>query len=100
MASQDAKERVTKKFDLAKDVKEAKIKTSIYRVEQIDGKYKADFEISGLPVNKSQKSSSFDYDSTHKTIPKIFNSIDEFTAYTKEFFGKSDEEIIKLCKES
>jgi len=100
MATPEAKSRVQEKFNLAKDVKESKIKTSIYRVEKIDQKFKADFEISGLPVDKSHKSETISYDERNKTIPKIFNTVEEFAEYTKEFFNKSDEEIIKMCKET
>lgn len=100
MASKEAIKKVQDKFDLAGDVKNAKIKTSIYRVEQIDGKFKADFEISGLPGKKGGNNSMPSYEDRNKTIPKIFNTVGEFTAYAEKFFAMSDEEIIKLCKES
>lgn len=90
-----AKERVKEKFDIASDIKDAKIKTSIRNVELVDGKLKADFDISGLPADK--KSS---FESSYKSIPKIFNDFDEFSLYAKAFFSKTDEELIKLCKES
>jgi len=98
MADKTAKERVIEKFNLAEDIRGAKIKTSIYRVEHIDGKYKADFEINGLPREKTNK--TFDYPDTSKTIPKIFNNPSEFTTYTEKFFSMSDEDIINLCKET
>lgn len=92
------KERVQEKFDLASDIKESKITTKIYRVESVDGKITADFEINGLPVDKAEKESGMAYESSHKTIPKIFNNFDEFSKYAKAFFSKSDDEIKKLAK--
>ena len=94
-----AKERVKEKFDLAADIKQSKIETSIYHIKNVDGKITADFEISGVPVDKKSKDNGY-YESSHKNIPKIFNDFDEFSSYAKDFFSKSDEEIISLCKQS
>ena len=96
MASAEAKMKVNEKFNLAKDAKEAKIKTSIDGIEKIDGKFKCDFNVSGLP----KKSKNDDYSDTYRRITKIFDDWDGLSAYAKDFFSKSDEEIINLCKEA
>lgn len=98
--SQAAKEKVKGMFNLEQDIKESKIKTCIYRTEMVDGKIKADFEINGLPKKEGKKEGEYEmtsYEDRNKTIPKIFNSVDEYTAYVKEFFSYSDDELIKMC---
>ena len=89
-----AKERVREKFNLAKDLKKNKISTSI-RIKEVDGKVMADVDIEGLPT-KPQKNGLVE--SSYKHFTKIFDSFDEFTKYAKNFFGKSDEEIIQIAK--
>ena len=99
-----AKERVQDKFDLAKDVKGTKIKRNIRNIEMVDGKFRADFSISGLPKDDSKKDSKPDsgYDpsfpNSNKDIPKGFDNFDDLSAYAKKFFDMSDDEVIKMCK--
>ncbi len=95
MASKEAKESVQKKFDIAKDAKDARIKTSIQSIEKIDGKFKCDFSVDGLPQKKDGP-----YSESYRRITKIFDDWDGLSTYAKDFFAKSDEEIVNLCKES
>lgn len=93
-----AKERVIDKFNIALDLKKGAIKKSIERVEMIDDKIQANFEVSGLPA-KEKSSGLVSYNDSYKTIKKIFNDVDEFSEYTKEFFNKSDKDFISFIKE-
>lgn len=87
------KAKVASKLSLASDIKDAKIQTSIGDVRKVDGKISARFEISGLP---SKKESGY-YSDSYKTIPKIFDTIEQFGEYATKFFNASDTEIIKMC---
>lgn len=95
MNGKSAKERVQDKFNLAKDAKDAKIKTSIQSIEKIDGKFKCDFSVDGLPQKKEGP-----YSDSYRRITKIFDNWEGLSDYAKDFFSKSDEEIVKLCKEA
>ena len=93
MGEQSLKEKVASKLNLAGDIKEAKIQTSVGDVRKVDGKISARFEISGLPSNK-------EYSDSYKTIPKIFDTVEKFSEYVTIFFNASDDEIIKMCRGS
>ena len=95
MVDKDVKIKVARKLDFAEDIRETKIQTSIGNVKKIDGKISASFEISGLP----QKNKNNSYSDSYKSIPKIFDTIEQFTEYANKFFNSSDDEIIKICKE-
>ena len=95
MASAEAKMKVSEKFNLAKDMKDAKIKVSVESIEKVDGKFSYFLSISGLPKKKND-----DYSDSYRRIPKIANDWEELSAYVKDVFNKSDEEIIKLCQEA
>ena len=95
MANPSVKEKVKAKFDLAKDVKESKIKVSIESIEKVDGKFAYSISIYGLPRKKDDDSID-----SYRRIPKIANDWEELSAYVKDVFSKSDEEIIKLCQEA
>ena len=95
MASKEAKLRVNEKFTLAKDMKDAKIKVSVESIEKVDGKFAYAISIYGLPRKKDDDSID-----SYRRIPKIANDWEELSAYVKDVFSKSDEEIIKLCQEA
>lgn len=95
MDNADVKKKVAQKLNLAGDIREAKIQTSIGDVKKVDGKISARFEISGLPTNKEGG-----YSDSYKTIPKIFDTIEKFSEYATMFFNASDDAIIKMCKGS
>lgn len=92
-----AKERVIEKMNIAMDIKNNAIKKSIERIQQIDGKIIANFEVSGLPA-KEKSSGLVSHNDSYKTIKKIFNDLGEFSEYAEGFFNKSDEEIISFIK--
>jgi len=96
MKEQSLREKVSGKLNLAGDIKEAKIQTSIGDVKKVDGKISARFEISGLPSKRKDGS----YSDSYKTIPKIFDTIEKFSEYATMFFNASDDEIIKMCQAS
>lgn len=95
---EDVKARVKGKFESAYNTEQPEIKRSIGYTELIDGKIKADFEISGLPTKDKDSESGMYYDGTHKRIPKIFDTVEEYADHAKDFFKMSDEEIKKLAK--
>lgn len=90
--SPEMKAKVASKLNLASDIRDAKIQTSIGDVKKVDGKISARFEISGLPTKKENG-----YSDSYKTIPKIFDTIEQFGEYATKFFNASDEEITKMC---
>lgn len=90
----EVKEKVMKKFSLSGDLSGDNInavKTDV-RVEKVDNKLVANFSIYNLPKKKSEE---YKYSVDFK---KIFNNFDEFSVYAKELFGKTDKELIDLCK--
>lgn len=89
-----AKERVIEKFNMMKDLKKNKLRKSI-RIKEVDNKIMAEIDIEGLPAKKNNGL----IENSYRSFTKIFNDINEFTEYAKEFFSKSDEEIIKSYKE-
>ena len=95
MVDSEMKEAVKGKLNfgssITKDIQESKVKVRIEGVEKVDGKIKANYYISGLPTKKENESSSQD-------IPKIFNSINEFSTYTKKMFGMDDDDIVKMIR--
>jgi hypothetical protein len=95
MVDKTVKSKVAQKLNLAGDIHDAKIQTSISQVKKVDGKISASFEISGLPTKKEGG-----YSDSYKSIPKIFDTIEKFAEYATTFFNASDDEIIKMCKAS
>lgn len=97
-SSESPRQRVVNKLSnpssLSNDIKEAKIRTSISNIEKTDGKFTANFSITGLPRKKD------DYDSSYISFPKIFDDWDGFEEFAESFFNKSDDELISLAKEN
>lgn len=92
-----AKDRVREKLakaggdSVSKDLKDALIRNTINSVEKTDGKITANFSVDGIPTGKENMHS-------YRTIPKIFDTWEQFSEYANNFFNMSDEEIIELCK--
>ena len=96
----EMKEKVKEKFDLASDIKEARIEPSMDDVKIVDGKFQTTFRISGLPAKTNKAGAEMSsWDDRNKRIPKIFDDWDDLSAYAKIFFSKTDDELIKLCQE-
>jgi len=94
MVAKETRERVSRHLDLASDIKEAKITTSVNDIAKIDGRFKATFSINGLPRKKNEE-----YESTYKYIPKIFDTSKQLADYIDKFLSMSDDEIMELCKD-
>jgi len=92
MVEKETKEKVSKYLNLASDIKEAKITTSVDDVTKIDGRFKANFRINGLPRKDKD-----DYESSYKYIPKIFDTSAQLAEYIDKFLSMPDDEIIELC---
>lgn len=93
MADSKIKEALRSKLSsVGRDLKESKVKQRINGVEMIDGKLKADFSVSGLPMKKE------DYSRSYRDFTKIFDDFSQFSAYSGNFFAMTDEELISLCK--
>jgi len=96
MVNPELKEEVKGKLNLgssvARDIQESKVKVRINNVEQVDGKITATYCLSGIPTKKDSNESSY------QDIPKIFNNINAFTAYTKNIFSMDDDAIVKLVR--
>lgn len=90
-----AKERMKEKLSLAEDIKESKIEVSFNDVRQVDGRISARLNIEGLPKDTKGEES---WNSSYKSIPKIFDSFAEYSKYAEKVFSMSDDEIIKLAK--
>ena len=82
----------TKLSSVGADLKESKVKQRVTGVELIDGKLKAEFSVSGLPMKKE------DYSSSYRDFPKIFDDFGQFSEYAGKFFAMSDKEISALCE--
>jgi hypothetical protein len=97
MEQKSAKDRVKEKFDIASDLKKAKIETSIDDVKMNDGKITAKVRVSGLP-KPEPSNSELAYESSYRVFDKVFDNFDEFSSYAKDFLEKTDEEIISLAR--
>jgi hypothetical protein len=96
MAEKTPKERVSEKFDLAKDIKDSKVQVSIDNIKMVDGKIMATINISGLPVPKGTTDS---WSQSNRNIPKIFDTIEDCCDDMTAIFKLSDEDLIKMCKQ-
>lgn len=80
----DIKSKVREKLKLLDEFEEDKIERSISSVKMVDGKIQATFEISGLlPKDKGKGRNEIQ---SYRHSSKIFDTLEEFNDYVKNFF--------------